>query len=1465
MTLRGDKLDSVRQVLACFAFVDGQGAIEGAEKCACGVGFAVSTRGEARHELVERGLAALAAVEHRGGCLADGSTGDGAGIMTEIPFSLFGITAGETAVGSLFVSLPMAERRLALDAVSDVFRLRGLEIEATREVPTDTSVLGRQARDSLPTILHLFIRRPEFCRTEGSFGALLYQAKQATRTRLTAMGFGRTLYFTSLSVRTIIYKALVRADDLPAFYPDLRDPRYESRFSLFHRRFSTNTVTSWDKAQPFRMIAHNGEINTIEGNRAWAFARQHTLGLPTDELLTLRGTSDSGNFNEMVEALRWRSSIPHLSEILAIMVPPVRVERSPFYEFWGRAVEPWDGPAFLAFSDGELVGARLDRNGFRPGRWMRTLDTFYLASEAGLFGVPDDDVIQKGALSGGSGVHVHLATGEVHHHDPSESRENRHATFDPRLEPLVRSSGAALDLGAEEELSDRFGLFRYASEDLDEVLIPMIRDGKEPIGSMGDTARPAILSDQPRAIGDFFYQSFAQVTNPPLDHLRERFVTDLSTILGKRPNVFAPKTLLPLPPGLLLPSPVLEPEDLAALSHAGELSQNQGAFESVIVACTFPRARGREGLEEALCALESRVLAAIRGGCSVVILSDRGAKLERPPIPSLLALSAAVVAMSEAGHRLDASVVVDAGDVKSIHDLAALAAFGAAAVCPRLAFRLADESTHASLTGLTHPERRARLRRAFEEGLLKVMSKMGISTFRGYQGSRLFTPLGLGPKILARYFGGLPSPIGGYEIEDLADKILTETAAPESPRPHYYLREHNRGERGERHSMTSSLTKRIHEVVKDHQLTLERWPDYEAYLADLEEHQPVNLRHLLSFSSDGPALAVEDVEPRQEILRRFGSGAMSFGAISAESQRDLIHAMKRVGGRSGSGEGGENPFFYVDGTTASVKQIASGRFGVSARYLMSGDEIEIKIAQGAKPGEGGQLMGIKVDATIAEARHSPIGVDLISPPPLHDIYSIEDLRELIYELKQLKPGVRVVVKLVSGANVGTIAAGVVKAGADVIQISGGDGGTGAASLSSMRHAGLPFELGLAEVHATLLAQGLRENVVLRVDGGLSSGKDVVMAALLGGEEFGFGKLLLIAEGCIMARVCQKNTCPRGIATHDPKYKAKYRGSPEDVVTFLSYLAEDVRRHLARLGVARLELLVGRADLLVSNPRHRDCVESRRLDLTRLTTPGPHARGFRAPALVEPTGRLNQRVVEDAAPWVESGSPVQLQYPIRSTDRAVPATLAGVIALRPRPEAPPIVLRFEGSAGQGFAAFMVAGMEISLVGEANDSVGKSMSGGVLAIHPPPKVRYSPERSSIIGNAALYGATGGRAFFGGLAGDRFAVRNSGADAVVDGVGLHACEYMTNGRVVILGAASNNIGAGMTGGVLFIRRAEVQKLHTGYVGSRALEADDLELLRGLVEEHAERTHSRAAFALLAQPSRLAAEYVIVEPKRS
>lgn len=1449
------------------------------EKSSCGVGFIASRTNQYSHENLLKALHALRCVEHRGACNADGISSDGAGIMADIPFEMFGYEKGEVAIATIFAPLDKERRRKALRVFEDTFQFYELKILEYRQVPVDPTVLGDTAKNSMPCILHAFIQRPVHCRTDSSFERLLYTAKQMTRTKEKNAGIVRDFFFASLSARTIVYKALTKSEALSDFYPDLKNPLFKTRFALFHRRFSTNTRTSWDKTQPFRIIAHNGEINTITGNRSWAISREKYLGVPRDELLTREQISDSGSLNEMVESLTYRSSIPFVEDILAIMVPPASQEND-YYKFWSRAMEPWDGPALISYSDGSSIGGRLDRNGFRPCRWMITRDHLYVSSEAGSFGIDESLVESKGSLQAGNGVKMDLDSGKIHFRDPSYSRENFDADFEHRLEKL-----ADIPVEETEQSFASMHLFRYTREEIDKLLVPMIADGKEPIGSMGDTARPALFSDQPRSFFDYFYQNFAQVTNPPLDYIREKMVTNLNMYLGKRPNIFSPKELIPQFPGLESESPMLS---LGQMKMLRSINESVSRIKTAEFDMTFNRDHGQVGFRSAIREITGKAIESVQNGATILIISDRNATWQHPPIPSLLMLRALVNALNHSGLRLNASIVVDTAEVKNTHHFACLIGFGATAVCSYRALEYARFSDDRKLKDLDADEKESNLIQAFNTGLLKIMSKSGISVARSYQSSKLFTALGIGDELRQHFFPGLYSPVKGIGIKEITDQILAyvKEAEPRSDDDKlihtHQWKEHNRDSEGEKHSMTNTRSKIIHELVMNGGPALDNPDLYDEYLKLGEESAPVNFRHLFDFRTPESSLEIKNAESRQSILQRFGSGAMSFGAISAESQRDIFLAMREIGGRSNSGEGGENPYYYSLGITGSVKQVASGRFGVTAEYLVTGKEIQIKIAQGAKPGEGGQLMGVKVTEEIAFARHSNPGFDLISPPPLHDIYSIEDLKQLIYELKQIKPGMKVNVKLVSGENIGTIALGVAKAGADIIHISGGDGGTGAATLTSMKHAGLPWEIGLLEVHRTLCAHDLRKYVEIRTDGSLLTGSDIISAAIMGAEGFDFGKLLLIAEGCIMARICEKNTCPRGIATHDPKFKAKYKGDKEYVVKILEYLAEDVRRHLARMGFATLRDLTGRTDLLKLKKIHRSLVDKRKLDLSYFTDYDESLHQWKSEEnpFNEEISEYNQNIVDICRKAVEEEGSVAHSLPITTQNRAVLSTLSGKIAERTAGKRAAeihrngksetdhrfnghIELSFEGSAGQGFGVFMTEGLHIHLWGEANDSVCKSMSGGMMVINPSKKASFKPEENAIIGNCALYGATGGRLYVHGLAGDRFAVRNSGSISVVEGTGLHACEYMSNGTVVILGKVSRNVGSGMTGGVLFLRKNQAHQVNDEYVTPTVPAEKSFRQLKMLLTDYHEHTGSETAASILEDWQNQKDSFLMLVPK--
>jgi glutamate synthase domain-containing protein 2/glutamate synthase domain-containing protein 1/glutamate synthase domain-containing protein 3 len=1450
------------------------------DKSACGVGFVASKHGIYDHEILKKALFALKCEEHRGACAADQITADGAGVMTDIPFEMIGHKRGTVAVASLFMPSNDEQAYISLKTFEQTFEFMGMEIIEYREVPTDKAVLGEQALKLLPKMIHAIIKRPKHCRTDYSFDKLLYQAKMYNRMNQKNKLVVNDFFFNSLSANTIVYKGLVRAQDLDRFYLDLQNPNFKTRFGLFHRRFSTNTVSTWDKAQPFRVIAHNGEINTIQGNRSWAFSRERALGLREDELLNHYKVSDSGSLNEMVEALAFRSSIKYIEDILAIMMPPADKKDDKFYKFWSRAMEPWDGPALITFSTGTKVGARLDRNGFRPCRWALTQDYFYLSSEAGSFELNEEDILQKGTLNAGTGVVMDVATGEISFKDPSESIENSDASYDARLMPLKEKAVAHLG----KHLINKY-LFAYTEEDFSRILIPMMTNGKEPIGSMGDTARLLILSEEPRSFFDYFYQAFAQVTNPPLDYIREKTVTNLNTFLGVRPNIFAQKELIPPPPAIDLKSPIL---NLGQMEYIKSLTNPEASGHKLIATeldMTFKRAHGSVDFQRALDQIGEKAVEAVNKKSSILILTDRNADAENLPIPSLLGLRAVILALSRAGLRLETSLVIDSGEIKTTHHIACLISFGAAAVCPYLALEVArfEQGHKVGKVELEADDKEKNMIKAYEEGLLKIMSKMGISVVRSYHSSKLFTIIGLNKTVTERYFARTHTELGGLTIEGITEEIIHKAdlakKAEESKHVinNFLFREDTITDKGERHAMTVARSKIIHQLARDKNLSLNNLELYNEYLKLGKVYGAIHVRDLFTFRETTENLPLEIVESKEEIMKRFGSGAMSFGAISAESQRDIILAMKEIGGRSNSGEGGENPYYFTEGISATTKQVASARFGVTALYLAAGSELQIKVAQGAKPGEGGQLMNVKVNADIARARFSNPNVDLISPPPLHDIYSIEDLKQLIYELKQICPEAKVNVKLVAGINIGTIAVGVAKAGADVIDVVGGDGGTGAASLTSMKHAGLPWEFGLVEVHKFLIQNGLRSKVKLRTDGGLHSGEDIVVAAMMGAEEYNFGKLLLVAEGCIMARICEKNTCPAGITTHDPVYKAKYKGHKDHVVKTLQYLAEDVRRHLAKLGLKSLQEAIGRMDLLTIDANAKDLIFKRNLDLSFVLNAGNlNKYQTEENPFYEGISPLNQRIVEETRTALEANDYAEFAYPIYATDRATLATLSGEIARKENkyrkefydnktlyPYTKEIKITFTGSAGQGFGVFMTDGMDIKLYGEANDSVAKSMSGGKMVITPAKNVKFKPAENVIIGNCALYGATAGVLYVHGIAGDRFAVRNSGAYAVVEGTGLHACEYMTNGKVIILGEYQNNVGSGMTGGELYLYRpAKRDFINKEYIAESEITTENWDELYALLEDYLIDTGSKTVEQIFAHWERYRADFVKFVP---
>ncbi len=1256
----------------------------------CGVGFVADLHGRTGTHILPLALRALERLAHRGAVDADGRTGDGAGVLTQIPRALLGM-ADDEAVGVVFGAREPLAASLAA---------HGLTLVRWREVPIVESVLGPKARSCRPGIAQAIVARAEEM-DDDEFERRLFAARKDAERR-------DGTYIVSLSHRTIVYKALVRALDLAAFYTDLRQPDYATSFALFHQRYSTNTIPSWPMTQPFRMLAHNGEINTIAGNRNWMAAR----GMP----LT-RGVSDSSSLDEALSLLTMNGR--DATHGVTLLIPPAwendreldEAQRAMF-EYQSCLMEPWDGPALVVFADGRYTGAALDRNGLRPARYLLTRDVVVVASEAGVLDVLERDVVRRGRLGPGEMVAVDLASGKF-----MENIRQQLASRHPYREWVVERRAPARRGRPEDRRSTQLlRAFGYTSDEEQLILRPMFEQGAEPIGSMGDDTPLAVLSTRRPLLFSYFKQRFAQVTNPAIDPHREAMVMSLETHIGPAGDLLVDAPLQA--PITRLPDPLLDSIDLPGHRLTLLFARN---------------------LEAALEQLLENAATAVRDGAACLILSDRGVDAKQAAIPSLLAASAVHQHLVREDLRMTTSIVIDTGEARDDHQIAALLAFGADAVCPWLAFALAETD-----------EARLRYRRAICKGLLKIMSKMGVSTMRSYRGAQLFEAIGIADEVIDRHFPGTTSHLGGIGLTEIERDVLARhSAAFSSDAPLEDAGIFRYRQNGEAHAYEPKVVKALHAL------------DYKTYAEIVRSRQPIVLRDLLELRrAESP---IEDVEPVSSIVRRFMTAAMSLGALSPEVQHVLAEAMNRLGGKSNCGEGGEQPehFWRDRHRNHRIKQVASARFGVTADYLVAADELQIKIAQGSKPGEGGQLPGSKVSAEIARVRRAAPGTTLISPPPHHDIYSIEDLAQLITDLKEVNPRATVSVKLVSSAGIGTIAVGIAKAGADAIEISGHDGGTGASPLGSIKNAGTPWEIGLVEVHHALTIAGLRGRVRLQVNGGLKTGRDVVMAALLGGEEFGFGTAALVAAGCVMARQCHLNTCPTGIATQREDLRAKFKGTAENVVNFFTAIAEEVREILGLLGHRTVAEIVGRSDLL-------EVAKQSPLKLERLL--------------------WSQRVAEPrtASPKSRITNP---------GTRSIGARIAGDLTRR---RGGSIRKRIRGSAGQSFGAFCVEGMHLTLEGEANDYVGKGMSGGEIVVRPRASSRLRDQ--VIAGNTLLYGATGGRAFIAGRAGERFAVRNSGALAVVEGTGDHACEYMTAGVAVILGSTGRNLGAGMSGGIAF-----------------------------------------------------------------
>ena len=1411
------------------------------ERDACGVGFVARADGIRTHDILKMGLTAVARLAHRGAASNDRS-GDGAGVLTQIPHRLLGVGPVErVALGMFF--LPAQRTDEAIDLIESALVSLGMSVLGWRVVPVDAGVLGPLAAASQPVIRQVFVGPPSGPGNAQVWERRLYLARRVIERRAARAGI--ELFVCSLSCRTVVYKALLVGTELPGFYADLQSPLFETGITVFHQRYSTNTLPSWPLAQPFRLLAHNGEINTLWGNRNAMLAREPALAAPAWErdvallkpVIWAEG-SDSASLDNVLELLV-RSGRDPVHALMMLL--PEAWERIPemdpalrgFYEYHAGLMEPWDGPAALAFSDGVIAGSALDRNGLRPCRYKVTRDNVVVAaSEVGVVDLDPADVVESGRLGPGELLivdtlrNVVLRSADAKLEVAQRSPYRRWTSRLVRQLPDVAAGGSALP---PEELAARQHAFGYTHEDLRYVLAPMAAAGHDAIWSMGDDTPIAPLSTKPQSVYAYLRQRFAQVTNPAIDPLREERVMSLVMYLGRRGSVLAQR------PGgrtlLRLDHPVLLAEEMAALRRAG-------GTELVTLSAVWEAVTGPAGMERALDALSNEAVTAVRRGATLLVISDRNADRTRAPIPMALAVGAVHQRLVRARQRIRVGLVAEAGDAWDVHHLAALFGYGAEAVHPWLALQCVRSLER----GDAEPTAE-KFRSATEKGLLKILSKMGISTLQSYSGAQIFEALGLGAEVIERCFTGTASVIGGVGFSELAEDVLARQQSAGVLPDHGRIRYRRDGED---HGWSPPVVRALQNA------------EYGGFAEKVQARAPAGPRDLLDFREQDP-VPLDEVEPAEEIRRRFISSAMSLGALSPEAHATLAIAMNRMHARSNSGEGGEDPATYVtraDGDRADnrIKQVASGRFGVTTAYLVRADELEIKIAQGSKPGEGGQLPGHKVTDLIARLRHAVVGIPLISPPPHHDIYSIEDLAQLIHDLKQVNPTARIGVKLVAEAGVGTVAAGVAKAYADYVLISGHNGGTGASPLSSIKHAGSPWELGLAETQAILLRNGLRERIEVRTDGGLRSGRDVVIAALLGAEAFGFGTATVVALGCAMARQCHLNSCPTGIATQRPDLRAKFRGTPEQVIAYFTFVAEDVRRIMATLGARRLDDLIGRVELLRRIERP-ETPRAQTLDLSWLLTAPPPAAPER------PRRRTIDRNVRPGI--VSLDAEILEQRALGSAPRAfaianhhltVGARIAGELARTHGSAGPgePLRLRFRGSAGQSFGAFTLPRMHLHLEGEANDHVGKGLCGGEIVIRPFRTAAYVAGPHALIGNTALYGATSGRLFAAGAAGDRFAVRNSGAIAVIEGAGDHCCEYMTGGVVVVLGSVGRNCGAGMSNGIAYVlddRGGGQLESHCNreMVAVSELNSMDERVVRKLVQQHFHKTGSARARLIL------------------
>ena len=1445
------------------------------EKDACGLAVIATLRGEPGHDIVDAALTALRNLEHRGAVGADEGTGDGAGILTQVPDEFFRAVAGFElpapggyAVGTAFLPTEDREQETARAGVEAIAESEGLRVLGWREVPVVADLVGAMSRACMPYFVQIFLAPEDGDCTD--LDARAFRVRKRSQNK-----FG--VYFPSLSSKTMVYKGMVTTAQLEPFFPDLSDPRFKTKLGIVHSRFSTNTFPSWPLAQPFRTIAHNGEINTVKGNRNWMRARQSQLKSPLlgdtpEELFPIctPGASDSASFDEVAELLMLSGRpithavmmmIPEAWENHATMDPARRA----FYQYHSMLMEPWDGPAAVSFTDGDQVGAVLDRNGLRPARYWITEDGLVvLASEVGVVDIDPARVVRKGRVSPGKMFLVDTAEGRLV--EDSEIKAEI-AAANPWAE-WVRENQVSLEELPEREhvlhtkasINRRQRTFGYTQEELRILLGPMARSGAEPLGAMGSDTPIAVLSKRPRLLFDYFVQSFAQVTNPPLDAIREELVTSLQSSIGPNGNLLALGQVRTHQ--IALKFPVINNDELAKIAN---LRNEDGEKVALKVRGLYRPDGGESELRARISEICEKVSGAVNRGVQYIVLSDRDSNAQWAPIPSLLLLSAVHHHLLKSANRTKISLLVEAGDVREVHHVAVLIGYGASAVNPYLAMESCEELVrNGDITGVTREQAVANLIKGLGKGVLKIMSKMGISTVASYCGAQTFEAIGLGQELVDEFFHGTQTQLGGVGLDVIAAEAAARHTsaypADEIEEPHRSLE--NGGEyqwrrEGPPHLFNPETVFRLQHSTRER-----RYDVFKAYTQGVDDQAKnlMTLRGLLDFRiGERPAVPLEEVEPVSSIVKRFSTGAMSYGSISKEAHETLAIAMNRLGAKSNTGEGGEDVDRLLDPERRSaIKQVASGRFGVTSLYLTNADDLQIKMAQGAKPGEGGQLMAQKVYPWVASTRHSTPGVGLISPPPHHDIYSIEDLAQLIYDLKRANPSARVHVKLVSEAGIGTVAAGVTKAKADVVLVSGHDGGTGASPLNSLKHAGAPWELGLAETQQTLTLNGLRDRVVVQVDGQLKTGRDVVIAALLGGEEFGFATAPLVVSGCIMMRVCHLDTCPVGVATQNPELRSRFTGKPEFVVNFFEFLAEEVRELLAELGFRSLEEAIGHSEMLDTRAAV-DHWKADGLDLEPIlrgheVDPGAPLRSL-VPQNHELDAHFDNKLIEMSADALSSRQPVRIALDVVNTDRSVGTMLGHTVTRTFGTDVlatDTIDITLTGQAGQSLGAFLPAGITLRLYGDSNDYVGKGLSGGRIIVRPDRGNVFPAERNVIAGNVIGYGATSGEMFLRGQVGERFMVRNSGATAVVEGIGDHGCEYMTGGQTLILGSTGRNFGAGMSGGTAFVvdldpARVNKDALDNGELLLLQPDAEDADIIRGLLVQHAEETGSPLAASLL------------------